>query len=89
MYRRFKDENVKLNKNMVLVMLWYVLIIPTGILLLLSAFIFYENDFAKPAIWIAIYASIAKNLWGFLVASFITGMTFGIGCKELIQKFIR
>ncbi|KAJ6641727.1 Nose resistant to fluoxetine protein 6 [Pseudolycoriella hygida] len=77
LYKKCKDENVKFGKKLTLA-LWYSMI-PAGILLLLSAFIFYEIDFAKPAVWIAVYAAIVKNMFGFFVSSLITGMALGIG----------
>lgn len=80
MYKKWKNENARVGKKTALVILWYAMV-PTAVVLLLSAFIFYENDFAKPAIWIAIYAAIIRNLWGFFVSSLITGMAFGIGCN--------
>lgn len=79
LYKKYKHENVKLGKKPTLVIMWYA-IIPTALVLLMSAYIFYDNDFVKPAFWIAFYSSMLKNLWGFLAASLITGMTFGIGC---------
>lgn len=87
MYKKWKNENVTLRKRASLVISWYAMI-PTAVVLLLSAFIFYENDFAKPAVWIAIYAAIIRNLWGFFLASLITGMAFGIGCKYEMRSDI-
>ncbi|XP_037044343.1 nose resistant to fluoxetine protein 6-like [Bradysia coprophila] len=77
-YNKFKDDYKKFSRKTTLVILWYSMI-PFAILLLLSAFIFYENNFVKPAIWIALYAAVIRNLWGFLLASFITGVAFGLG----------
>lgn len=80
-YKKFKAENTKMwKKSTLIIMLWYAMI-PTAVVLLLSAFIFYEYDFVKPAIWIAFYAALIRNLWGFFLATLVTGMAFGIGCK--------
>lgn len=80
LYKKYKDENVKLAKKPTLVMIWYAMI-PTAFVLLMSAFIFYEFDFVKPAVWIAFYSATIRNLWGFFAAFLITGMAFGIGCN--------
>ncbi len=79
-YKKHENNYKTFSKRAILVILWYAMI-PIATVLLLSAFIFYEYDFTKPAIWIAIYAAQLKSLWGFLVASLITGMAFGFGCR--------
>lgn len=79
-YNKFKDDHKKFSSKKPLVVLWYSML-PTAVLVLLSAFIFYENNFAKPAIWIALYAAMTRNLWGFIIASFITGVAFRLGCN--------
>lgn len=65
----------------VLVSIWYSAV-PVCVTMLLSGYIFYTYEFAKPAMWIAFYASTIKNLFGLYIAAFITGTAFGIGCKQ-------
>lgn len=62
--------------------MWYSCF-PLGVGLILSGYIFYANDFRKPAVWIAFYAAIVKNMWGFIITVVISGLAFGIGCKFL------
>lgn len=79
-YNKYRGDYKKFSRKPTVIILWYSMI-PFAVALLLSAFIFYENDFAKPAIWIALYAAIIRNLWGLLQSSFITGVAFGLGCN--------
>uniref|UniRef100_A0A182IST2 Acyltransferase 3 domain-containing protein n=3 Tax=Anopheles atroparvus TaxID=41427 RepID=A0A182IST2_ANOAO len=58
--------------------LWYASL-PVAIGLLVSAYIFYAYDFEKPAIWIALYAALSKNLWGALFGVLFVGLAFGVG----------
>lgn len=73
--------------------IWYATL-PIVFPLLLSGFIFYHYDFNKPLFWIALYSSLLKNIWGLYGATVITGLAFGLGCKqnetlELIRKILR
>lgn len=86
-HKRWRNDCKKFVKNRILQILWYSMI-PTALILLMSAFIFYENDFVKPAIWIAIYAALIRNLWGFFLAALVTGMAFGFGCKWMTHREI-
>lgn len=68
-----------------LTILWY-LVVPIGVCTLLSGYIFYENDFHKPSVWIGIYASVSKNSWGLLGLIFILGIVNGT-CK-IVKSFL-
>lgn len=80
-YKKYKIGNAKIENKFSLTIFWYAMI-PFAAVLLLSAFVFYEYDFVKPAIWIAFYAAMIRNLWGFFASAFISGMALGIGCKR-------
>ena len=41
--------------------------------------IFYQNDFEKPSLWMAIAAPILKNTWGFATASIMIGLIHKYG----------
>lgn len=63
--------------------------IPIAIGALLSGYPFYENDFEKPSLWIAIYSAFGKNVWGFFGATVVTGIALNHGCEcGLIQCFV-
>lgn len=79
MYFKLRTNKIELRNNRVFYGAW-VAVIPSAIAFLLSGFIFNEFQFEKPALWIAIYASLSKNLWGIFSAMFITGMAIGVGC---------
>lgn len=67
-----------------LVTVWYSGV-PICVAMLLSGYIFYTYDYAKPAMWIAFYAAMLKNLFGLYITIFITGTAFGIGCMFLFD----
>lgn len=62
------------------------MVVPIGVLTILSGHIFYVYDFQKPSIWIAIYASITKNIWGVIALVFFVGLEKGIG--QTIKKLL-
>lgn len=62
---------------------WYSAL-PLAIMVLLPAYIFYAYDFEKPAIWIAIYAALSRNLWGVIFAVLFVGLALGVGCELYI-----
>lgn len=64
----------------VLVTLWYS-IVPVCILTLLSGYIFYANNYEKPALWIAIYSVFIRSMWGLAISILVTGIALGTGCK--------
>uniref|UniRef100_A0A182UXI0 Acyltransferase 3 domain-containing protein n=1 Tax=Anopheles merus TaxID=30066 RepID=A0A182UXI0_ANOME len=78
LYHRLKRANFDAVRHRGFRTLWYVSL-PTAIVLLLSAYIFYAYDFEKPALWIAAYAALAKNLWGALFGVLFVGLAFGVG----------
>lgn len=59
---------------------WWCMI-PIAFLALLSGFLFYDNEFEKPSLWIAIYSAFIKNMWGIFGATVITGIALNTGCK--------
>lgn len=48
--------------------LWHVVPI-FAVLSMLSTQLFYEYDFEKPSLWMAVYAMFTQNIWGFMAAS--------------------
>lgn len=64
---------------------WWCMI-PIAFLALLSGFLFYDNEFEKPSLWIAIYSAFIKNMWGIFGATVITGIALNTGCKCGIDK---
>uniref|UniRef100_A0A182FHE2 Acyltransferase 3 domain-containing protein n=1 Tax=Anopheles albimanus TaxID=7167 RepID=A0A182FHE2_ANOAL len=56
--------------------LWYAAF-PVAIAMLLSAYLFYAFEFEKPALWIALYAGLCRNLWGLLFAVLFVGLAVG------------
>ncbi|XP_055708626.1 nose resistant to fluoxetine protein 6-like isoform X1 [Phlebotomus papatasi] len=78
LYNKLKKKDLNLRQNRAFIWAWYA-IVPTGALLLLSAYWFYACTMDKPAFWIAIYAAIMKNLWGVLGGVMIIGSAFGVG----------
>ncbi|ETN62656.1 hypothetical protein AND_005646 [Anopheles darlingi] len=57
--------------------------LPVAIAMLLSAYLFYAYEFEKPAIWIALYAGLCRNLWGLLFAILFLGLALGVGVGVL------
>ncbi|XP_063697874.1 nose resistant to fluoxetine protein 6-like [Culicoides brevitarsis] len=76
---------VKITQSRLLTGIWY-LVVPIAVGTLLSGFIFYENNFEKPSLWIAIYASVSKNSWGLLGIIFILGLVSG--ASKLVKNFL-
>jgi peptidoglycan/LPS O-acetylase OafA/YrhL len=50
-----------------------------GFSLILSAFIFYQNDFEKPSILLAIISTASKHLWSLILAIVVMGLIFRHG----------
>lgn len=48
---------------------------------LLSAYIFYNNDFEKPSWWIALIGSVLRMSWGLIGLIFLVGITSGVGAS--------
>uniref|UniRef100_A0A182JNH6 Acyltransferase 3 domain-containing protein n=1 Tax=Anopheles christyi TaxID=43041 RepID=A0A182JNH6_9DIPT len=78
LYHRLKRAGFDAHRHRGFRALWYISL-PTAIVLLLSAYIFYAYDFEKPALWIAAYAALSKNLWGALFGVLFVGLAFGVG----------
>jgi hypothetical protein len=51
----------------------FFLAVPSGVVLLLTAKVFYANDIGKPFLWMAIYAAFSRKTWGILVMILIVG----------------
>jgi len=49
------------------------MIAPIGVISLLSAKFFYNNEFDKPALWISLYAALKQKLWGLLLTGLVLG----------------
>lgn len=50
--------------------------------------IFYVHQFEKPALWIAIYAVVARHLWGVFFSVIILAACFKASCKKSVQGSI-
>lgn len=78
LYIHYKKNRVDVSKYKSFVLGFYA-VFPVGLLAWLSAWLFYAYDFEKPALWIAIFAAFAKNIWGLLGAILMFGFIGGIG----------
>jgi hypothetical protein len=56
-------------------------VVPAGFAMILLGHIFYSYDYEKPALWIALFGTLSRNLWGILAGIFIIGLTNGLGRK--------
>ncbi|XP_065086708.1 nose resistant to fluoxetine protein 6-like [Ochlerotatus camptorhynchus] len=86
-YHKLKRSDFNVRRHKPFLMVWY-LALPMAIMLLLSAFMFYAYDFEKPAVWIALYAALSKNLWGLIFGVLFVGLAFGVGwfLKRLLSN---
>ncbi|KAH8304403.1 hypothetical protein KR059_008303 [Drosophila kikkawai] len=55
------------------------LLVPAALLILFSGYTFIYYDFAKPSIWLAVYAGLYKNLWVLICAGFVFLMCCKVG----------
>lgn len=56
------------------------MIVPIGTTTLLTGYMFYAYDFQKPAIWIGVYSTIVRNVWGVIVGALLIGLAHRVGC---------
>lgn len=82
-YLHLKKNRIDISKYKSFTFLFYA-IFPIGLLSWLSAYLFYTNNFEKPAIWLAIYAAVSKNVWGILGA--VMGFAFLAGVGGIIRR---
>lgn len=47
------------------------------------AYIFYEREIEKPALWIAMYATVGKCIFGVAGTVFAIGAALNIGSKRI------
>lgn len=59
------------------------MIVPIGTTTLLTGYMFYAYDFQKPAIWIGIYSTIVRNVWGVIIGVLLIGLAHRVGCTVL------
>lgn len=59
------------------------MIVPIGSTTLLTGYIFYAYDYEKPAIWIGIYTTIVRNIWGVIIGVLLLGLAHRVGCNVL------
>lgn len=78
LYNYYKKNRIDVSKYKSFVFGFYA-VFPIGIAAWLSAYIFYNYQFEKPAIWIAVFAAFSKNIWGILGAFLMFGFIGGIG----------
>ncbi|KAH8284829.1 hypothetical protein KR054_001604, partial [Drosophila jambulina] len=64
------------------------LLVPAGLVILFSGYIFIYYDFAKPSIWLAVYAGLYKNLWVLMCAGFVFFMCNKVGGKSDKLNFL-
>lgn len=83
-YTHYAKNRIDIRKSKLFVILFYS-IFPLGVAAWLSAFIFYEYNFEKPSLWIAIFAAFIKNIWGILGAVMMLGFVGKVG--GIIRKF--
>ncbi|KAH8279262.1 hypothetical protein KR026_005093, partial [Drosophila bipectinata] len=57
--------------------MWLLVLAILG--LLMSGYIFMRHDFAKPSLWLALYAGLHKNLWVLICAGFVFLMSCKVG----------
>ncbi|XP_052841927.1 nose resistant to fluoxetine protein 6 isoform X1 [Drosophila gunungcola] len=57
--------------------MWLLVLATLG--LLFSGYIFIRQDFAKPSLWLALYAGVHKNLWLLICAGFVFLMCCKVG----------
>ncbi|XP_001661710.2 nose resistant to fluoxetine protein 6 [Aedes aegypti] len=86
-YHKLKRSEFNIRQHKPFLFLWYC-VLPLAVMLLLSAYVFYEYDFEKPAVWIALYSALSKNLWGLIFGVLFVGLAFGVGwfLKRLLSN---
>ncbi|XP_062550046.1 nose resistant to fluoxetine protein 6-like isoform X2 [Armigeres subalbatus] len=77
-YYKLKRSEFNIRRHKPFLLLWYCAL-PVAVTLLLSAFMFYEYDFEKPAVWIALFSALSKNLWGLIFGVMFVGLALGVG----------
>ncbi|EDV36810.2 uncharacterized protein Dana_GF11764 [Drosophila ananassae] len=55
------------------------LLVPAILGVLLSGYVFIRHDFAKPSLWLALYAGLHKNLWVLICSGFVFLMCCKVG----------
>lgn len=78
LYKSLEKRRIDISKYKSFVFGFYA-VFPLGTLLWLSAYLFYANNFEKPALWIAVFAALSKNFWGILGAVMSIGFLAGVG----------
>ncbi|EDS45872.1 conserved hypothetical protein [Culex quinquefasciatus] len=73
------------NRAWYLQLIWY-LTVPIGFLCLMSNMIFYQYNFEKPSIWMAIFYPTMKHMWIFLGAIMIYGVIYEY--SKVIKGFL-
>ncbi|XP_055628631.1 nose resistant to fluoxetine protein 6-like [Toxorhynchites rutilus septentrionalis] len=73
-YKQRKNYH-KGNRSWFLQLLWYCTV-PVGFLCLMSNMIFYQYNFEKPSIWMAIFYPVMKNMWIFLGTITLYGVIY-------------
>lgn len=74
-YYKQRKNHHEGNRAWYLQALWY-LVVPVGILCLMSNSIFYLNKFEKPAIWMAVFYPVMKHMWIALGAIMVYGIIY-------------
>jgi hypothetical protein len=79
-YNKLQANNVDLRNSWLFKIMWHT-VVPMGFAIVLAVHMFYENDFPKPSIWLSVYSSLNKNIWGALIIVFFIGFTQKLGCR--------
>lgn len=67
------------SSSQILFWLWQISI-PICFAFLLSGYIFYNYEFEKPAIWMAVYSILIRDIWGAVLPILVIGISVNIGC---------
>uniref|UniRef100_A0A8D8L8T4 (northern house mosquito) hypothetical protein n=2 Tax=Culex pipiens TaxID=7175 RepID=A0A8D8L8T4_CULPI len=73
------------NRAWYLQLLWYI-VVPVGFLTMMSNVIFYQNNFEKPSLWMALFYPAMKNSWVLLGAISLYGMIYEY--NKLVKDFL-
>lgn len=83
-FMKIKAHNFDVHKSKAYMFMFH-LSLPLSIGVTLLGYIFYVNDFDKSSLWVAVYATIARNSWGFLIGIFFVSFACGLGGKCVIE----
>ncbi|XP_055529256.1 nose resistant to fluoxetine protein 6-like [Wyeomyia smithii] len=77
LYWKIKKANINLGSNRIFRVTWYLLFLVWPVLFL-SGQHFYTHDYSKPSLWMAVYFTVARGLWAFLLAIGFFGFLYRV-----------